>query len=749
MAYMPKKNQIAGACALLLLISSQSQAQTETELSPVVVTGEIDGLISQEIQAGFGGKWIDQTKSVNAITREQIDKTMAQKTSEVLRNDASVQSNYAPLGYYEGFSIRGFGLDYGTAYQVNGMPLAAEANIPLENKERVEVIKGISGAETGAISPGGYLNFVTKRPTNINSASVGYGERGSFSQAADYGRWLDKEKKVGIRLNAAHEEIKPYAKEATGNRQFISASIDFIPSVKTRIETDFDYQKKKQFTQPGLQLLGGTTLPPLNPEQVLAVQPWRKPTTTEQTTFGTRLAHELENGWKLNTGYQISRIVTSDNSSFPWGCKENLAGTFNYDSNGNYGRYPVNSNNFCNNGDFTISDFHSDGEIHQNQQGKIELSNKIFTNDIEHDLNIGASRFHRRVAQPKYVWTDAQTVNGKWGDLSNSNDTVVPSDFAYGNIYTSPNGASIYPSAATYASVDKFGYSNTQDSIYFNNKIDPKNSYIYFISGKLVNSREEWATPYKLGNSDDIKFLPSFAIQKKVDPSNIIYTSYSKGLELGGRAPAIASNANTVLPIKETKQVEIGYKSLITSNLQSSIAIFEISKPYEYTTTLNGNYDEFVQRGTQKHTGLELGLSGRATNRLNIQTSAMLINAVTEGTGDQFDGMKAMNVPKFKLSSFAAYKIPNYENTSINGGWVYEGSKYAKRDNSVKVPGYHRIDAGLTQSLKVNDTKTTLNFYVENIFDKGYWRDTSEYLGDAYLIPGAPRIFRASVKFDF
>ncbi|MEO0048633.1 MAG: hypothetical protein RLZZ410_1592, partial [Pseudomonadota bacterium] len=40
MAYMPKKNHIAGACALLLLISSQSQAQTETQLSPVVVTGE-------------------------------------------------------------------------------------------------------------------------------------------------------------------------------------------------------------------------------------------------------------------------------------------------------------------------------------------------------------------------------------------------------------------------------------------------------------------------------------------------------------------------------------------------------------------------------------------------------------------------------------------------------------------------------------------------------------------------------------
>jgi iron complex outermembrane receptor protein len=229
----------------------------------------------------------------------------------------------------------------------------------------------------------------------------------------------------------------------------------------------------------------------------------------------------------------------------------------------------------------------------------------------------------------------------------------------------------------------------------------------------------------------------------------VIYTSYSKGLELGGRAPVIASNANSVMPIKETNQLEIGYKSLITSNLQSNIALFQISKPYEYTTTLNGYYDEFVQRGTQKHTGLELGLSGRATNRLSIQTSAMVIDAVTEGTGDQFDGMKAMNVPKFKLATFASYRLPGLEHTTLNGGWVYEGSKYAKRDNTVKVPGYHRIDAGLTQTLKMNNTKTTLSLYVENLFDKGYWRDVSEYLGDAYLIPGAPRIIKATAKFDF
>ena len=727
MAYMPKLNHIAGACALLFVIN-HAIAQSETQLSPVVVTGESNGLVSQEIQAGFGGKWIDQTKSVNSITREQIDKTMAQKVSEVVRNDASVQANYTPLGYYEGFSIRAFGLDYGTAYQLNGMPLAAEAHIPLENKERVEVIKGISGAETGVISPGGYINFVTKRPANINSVTIGYGERGTFTQAADYGRWLNQEKTLGIRLNAANESIRPYAKEATGDRQFVSASIDATISTKTKIETDFDYQKKKQFTQPGWQLLGGTSLPSINPEQVLAVQPWRKPVSTEQTNFGTRLIHELDSGWKLNTAYQISKILSSDNSSFPWGCPSTLSTP-----------YPVNSNYFCGNGNFSISDFRSNQEIHQNQSLKAELNGQINHQNLTHQILIGSSYLERKIKQPNYIWTDAE-------DYSASTNI---NSYAYGSISTMPNGAATYL-GSTSTPIDNYSYLHKQKNLYLVDSISGFEKFTTQLGIRFVNASESW-NAYWTGSGSNNKnlALPSINARYKFSDAISNYISYSEGLELGGKAPLIATNNGQSMPYKKTQQYEVGSKMLLSNNFQASMAIFQLNKPYEYTTIDSANYGAFVQRGTQKHTGLELGLAGHLTNHLSIQSSAMAINAVTEGTGDQFDGKRAMNVSKFKASTFISYKLPNYEQTSLNGGWLYEGSKYAKRDNSVKVPEYHRFDAGLTQVIKANGTKTTISFYVENLLDKRYWRDVSEYLGDAYLIPGAPRIFRATAKLDF
>jgi iron complex outermembrane receptor protein len=718
MAYMPKINCIAGACALLFIVHHQAFAE-DTQLSPVVVTGTPDGLISQELQAGFGGRWIDQTQSINSITKEQIEKTIAQRTSEVVRNDTSIQANYTPLGYYEGFAIRGFSLDYGTGYQLNGMPLASEASIAMENKERIEVIKGISGVNTGAMSPGGYINYVTKRPSNINSFTIGYGERGTFSQSVDFGRWLNSEKTLGIRLNAANEDIKPYAKEATGHREFISVSMDALPSSYTKIETDFDYQKKKQFSQPGYQLLGGTDLPSINPEQVLAVQPWRKPVATEQTNFGTRIIQDLNLDWKVNVGYQISHILASDNSSFPWG--GNSTGYYNY---------------FSQNGDFTISDFHSNQEVHHNQEIKAELIGKIKAHNLEHKLIFGSSLFTRRISQPNYVW-----------DLADGDGSYPSNGQAAGNIFSAPNGYAIYP-GSTATAYDNFHYTHKQKSIYINDQITGLDKFTLTGGVKILKANEEWSG-YSTGENSKNKALPSAAISYKLSESISNYISYSKGLELGARAPLIATNLYMVMPNKITSQIEMGSKALLAPNLQASFAIFEIKKPYEYTTIMSGNYGDFVQRGTEQHTGIEASLAGNVTSRLGIQVSATAIHAITKDTGDQFDGKYAMNVPKFKISSFASYKIPGYEQTSLNGGVTYEGSKYARRDNSVSVPSFYRFDAGITQNIRINDTKARLNFYIENLFNKKYWRDVPEFLGDAYLLPGTPIIMRATATFDF
>jgi len=38
---------------------------------------------------------------------------------------------------------------------------------------------------------------------------------------------------------------------------------------------------------------------------------------------------------------------------------------------------------------------------------------------------------------------------------------------------------------------------------------------------------------------------------------------------------------------------------------------------------------------------------------------------------------------------------------------------------------------------------------VDNLFDKRYWRDTGEYMGDDYLFQGAPLTARLSASVNF
>ncbi len=747
MAYMPKLNHIAGACALLLCINAQSFAQSETQLSPVVVTdSNQEALNSKNIQWGFGqGDWQSKTQSVATITREQIDAQIAQRASDVITNDASVGRNYTPIGYYESFSVRGFPLDPATAYKINGMAMASEANIPLENKERVEIIKGVSALEAGILSPGGLINYVTKRANHdINSFSLGYGEKGSFSQAIDIGRKQNLDNPLGYRINIAHEDYKPYVSAASGYRNFASLAFDISPSARSKWETDIDYQKRSQYSVPGYQLLAVNGIPPIDPyKHLTAEQTWQKPVVTEQINFGTKFTQELESGWKATGGYQISRIKTDDNLAFPWSNPE--PGNF-YDASA--GKYPVNSNKFNSDGRFIIYDYRSTNEKRQNQELKFELSGKLITNQFEQNLTLGTSIQHRTVKQPNWI-NNCATTEDYCGNTGNPSSAI---GITPGSIY----GTSTIYRPTTSAAIDFYAYTNHQKSLYFQNNISNKEklgNYNFHIGGRLVEISETWknnyAYPAKSGSSENTKFLPSLGISYQGFKGSTQYISYSKGIELGGQAPIIATNYADPMKIKETHQYEIGNKVLLQNNLQLAVAAFRIDKPYEYTTVSGGYYDAYVQSGKQVHTGLEANLSGPITQRTSINASASLIDTKIDGSGGPHDGKHATNVPTFSSNVFGIYRVPGYERLSLNGTWRYVGSKYVTRENDAKIPAYHRFDLGATQAYKNSYGLTTIRVGVENLFNKRYWSDAPEFMGDSYLIPGAPRIFRATAKLDF
>jgi outer membrane receptor protein involved in Fe transport len=99
---------------------------------------------------GFSEAPLLQTPaSISVYTQQQMQDQGIRSTTDVVRFDASLNEDYNAIGYAEQFSIRGFRLDNFSSYRKDGLPISSDASIPLENKERIEVLKGLAGLQAG------------------------------------------------------------------------------------------------------------------------------------------------------------------------------------------------------------------------------------------------------------------------------------------------------------------------------------------------------------------------------------------------------------------------------------------------------------------------------------------------------------------------------------------------------------------------------------------------------------------------
>ena len=148
-----------------------------------------DNYLPESVTVGtLGGEPLKEAPlSATVVTRDLLNDQVSRLLSDVVKNDASVGDDYVPVGYYGDYQIRGFPLDLATGLEVNGMTIAGEQDVPLENKERVEFLKGIASVESGVASAGGLIDYVTKRPANIEALDLATDHRGTAYGAVDLG----------------------------------------------------------------------------------------------------------------------------------------------------------------------------------------------------------------------------------------------------------------------------------------------------------------------------------------------------------------------------------------------------------------------------------------------------------------------------------------------------------------------------------------------------------------------------------
>src|SRR5258706_4167919 len=157
-----------------------------------------------------------------------------------------------------------------TTVYLNGvLPIDNNIWMPMEDKERVEVLKGASALYYGFAVRAGIVNMVTKRAGSESVTSVALlgDTNGSIGAHADIARRFGPGDQFGIRVNAMDEHVETPIDGDRGYRKFVSVALDWKATRQLSLKYDLEHIEQRVVEQAGIVPLaaknGVITLPGL------------------------------------------------------------------------------------------------------------------------------------------------------------------------------------------------------------------------------------------------------------------------------------------------------------------------------------------------------------------------------------------------------------------------------------------------------------------------------------------------------
>ena len=712
--------------ALALLFAAPAWAQTTApsqSLQGVTVTGKAAPVldIDRADVGGLGQTLAKTPQSVTLLGADLLAATASSSLSQIIKLDASLADSYNTTGFIEGLSVRGFLLDQGNNFLRNGLPVSNYAPMALENKERIEVLKGVAGLQSGVSAPGGLVNLVTKAPQRdaFTTVSLGAdGNGGSKVHLESNTGWGA----MGVRVNLAAEDLHTVFDHADGKRELASVALATNLAPGTKISADLEYHHKKQPSVPGLGLLDANgdgvadTLPASNYSRLnLNNQSWSQPFEATSTNAQFAIDHQINADWQARLGLGTQRTVAQDRLAFPDGCS----------SAANY-VYP----GLCANGDVDIYDYRSENEVRSTWAWDVKLNGKLSALGVQHRLSLGVSG---RNATTELNPTQAYN----WVGTTNINTPIaLPGDGTTLDLNTNSRERAIDASASLVSDLTA-----------------TVQSFVGFRTTRLTRSSERSDGSRAIAFEQTVT-TPWAGLSWSPVASTMLYASWGQGVELEAvpNRPTKFVNAGQVLPALKSEQTELGVKWQPNARVLVSAAAFSIDKPYaDDLATASGIPLRVAGGKTARHRGVELSAVGQVDTQLSLQASLTLLDAkYTTAVDPILVGQQVTNVPKTKASLFADYKIASVSGLSISGLLTAESGKTVTVDGTVALPAAWQLDAAVRYQNRLIGTLTQWRLNVENLTDRSYWREApTQYWGGTYLFPSTPRTVRARVTVEF
>ena len=689
-------NDAAAATATTTTTSASTTPDTP-QLAPVKVSGNKEqGFAPVSIETGpyRGLDALDVPATVNVVTREVMDAQGDTGLYDALRNVAGVTRQQLSGLAYDNLSVRGIPLDNRASYYFNGvLPIDNNIWMPMEDKERVEVLKGASALYYGFSVPAGIVNMVTKRAGSepVTSISVLGDSNGSYGTHVDIARRFGADDQFGVRVNAMDEHVETPVDGDRGYRKFISAALDWRVNSKLKLQYDFEHIETSVVEQAGIVPLaaknGVISLPGL-PDPTKLLVSASKPTRASANTQLLRADYALSDNWTatFSAGQSITR-------------RDRWAWVFQ--------KYNVAT------GAGTLQASEQNGQMYENKIVRLEVNGQFKTGSIGHDITAGVSQDW--LFQPDfttYFFTAAQNLYNPV-DISKLTSSGTPKQFYAQHVRN--GGAYIY------------------------DRIDLTSKW-QFVAG--VRRSEYISSQAGTPNSDISHTSPSGSLIYRLAPNTSIYASYVEALESAGSAPTTADNANQILPAAVSKQEEIGIRTRLANNTLVSLALFNIRQP-----SANTNSDNvYVMDGNARYRGVEFSVQGDLTRDISLTGSTVYLDAKQLDSSDStLLGKTPENTPHLTASLFAEYRVPVVAGLSFNAGMYYIGPRPVNSADQAYIGGYTLFSAGARYTTRVYGKRVSVQANLENAANKRYWSAA----GSNQLGVGLARTLELSSTLEF
>lgn len=679
-------------------------ADDEVVLEEVVVTADRVGFGAELAQVGTfrNARVIDVPLTINVVPQEVLRSQAAAGLFDALRNTAGVSRAQLNGSAYDNVAIRGILVENRTSYRLNGsLPTVNLVDLPIENKDRVEVLKGVGALYYGYAPPSGIVNMVSKRPTSdLTNLTFSGTEHAAFYAAADVSRRVTDN--FGIRVNGAAGILETGVDRVDGSRYLASLAADWRITDAVTARFDIEHINKDITETAAIQLPGaGSALVPPATAGVINLPPIADPTLNlggnnlryagQATNMLGRVDVRLSPQFALTL--EGGQAITMRDRDF------SQLNAIDFRPGANYG-----------NG--TLQVFRTRDQKYRNRILRGELAGAFATGRIVHNLIAGA--------------------NSTWRFQNGRNGTTVTTTQNY---FTPRNVSVAAPTTFTLAPInirDRGAYITDRAVL---GPVELLAGVRYSDYKSRAVSATGVASGFELS-----RWTPSYGLVVKPTQRISLYGTFLEGLEEGGTAPIAAANSLQVLQPAVSKQCEAGVKAELLRSMVLQLAAFQITRPFAF---LDPSDNTFKLAGRSRYRGLEGSLTGEVTRDFSLYLTGQYLSAeVRNATPATLIGMRPENTPKWTGSLYAEYRLPMVPGLAVGGGAFYVGARPVNALNQAFVDAYTTYSASLRYTTDLLDKRVTFQLNADNLTNKTYWSAA----GNSLLGVGMPRQIKFTTR---